>query len=50
MKVKQETDKNLREIAGKSEHHEEGLAKLQMELQSLALSDAQSKAECERLR
>ena len=48
--LKQETDDNLRGIVGRSQQHEQDLAKFQMEVQLLTLSDAQSRAECERLR
>ena len=50
MLSKEEMSTNLKEIAGRSKQHEDDLAKLQVEVNALTKSEAQSKVECERLR
>ena len=47
---KEEMTKNLIEIAGRSEIHEKDLARLQVEVDALTQSEAESREECERLR
>ena len=47
---KNETDDNLKEIVGQTKKHEQDLSTLEKEVKSLTLSDAESRAECERLR
>jgi len=47
---KEELAKNLIEIAGRSEVHEKDLARLQVEVDALTRSEAESREECERLR
>ena len=47
---KEETNRNLAEIVARSQIHEQDLAKLQLEVNELTQSEAESRAECEKLR
>ena len=47
---KEELAKNLIEIAGRSDVHEKDLGRLQLEVDALTRSEAESQEECERLR
>ena len=47
---KEETSRNLVEIVARSQIHEQDLAKLQLEVNELTQSEAESRVECEKLR
>ena len=47
---KEETSRNLVEIVAWSQIHEQDLAKLQLEVNALTQSEAESRVECEKLR
>jgi hypothetical protein len=47
---KEETSRNLVEIIARSQIHEQELAKLQLEVNELTQSEAESRVECEKLR
>ena len=47
---KEETSRNLVEIVARSQIHEQDLAKLQLEVNALTQSEAESRVECEKLR